>query len=142
MSRKARQQLLRERDRQARLREEELLVKNAERIKRMEGGFSRTPITAESRAAFRRSATLGTFNRAADACATPEPVRPAPKVVIPKPVPKYEGEMAVREKRAQEQYELMKLRTAPVGNKMGYQYIPPGSLDEADITSGKTRRRS
>ena len=47
-------------------------------------------------------------------------VDPTPVV---KSAPRYEGEMLKREQAAQDQYERMKLRVAPPGNKMGAQYL-------------------
>lgn len=53
--------------------------------------------------------------------------------------PKYSPEMQARENKAKAQYELMKMRTAPVANKGGYQYLT--DLDIQDLQSGGTRRR-
>lgn len=53
--------------------------------------------------------------------------------------PKYSPEMQAREDKAKARYEQMKLRTAPVFNKGGYQYLT--DLDIQDFQGGGTRRR-
>lgn len=55
-------------------------------------------------------------------------------------VPRYSGEMAERELKAKQEYERMKLRIGPVGNKMGDQYLTDSDL--ADFKKGLLRRRS
>ncbi len=47
--------------------------------------------------------------------------------------------LAQREEQAQEKYKEMKSRTAPVGNKMGYQYLTQTDVEEFKL--GLHRRR-
>jgi len=57
-----------------------------------------------------------------------------------KPNPRYTDEMATREEKAKQEYERMKMRVGPVGNKMGDQYLTDSDL--ADFKRGLLRRRS
>lgn len=143
MSRKARKQLLRERDRQRKQREEQVIEQKAQNLKEQVGGFSRTPMTEADRKRIRRSVTLGALQRLADSRVEPivrTPV-PAPGGIRYRNRPTYSGDMAIREAEALAHYEVMKSHTAPIGNKMGYQYVHPESQDALDIKAGLTRRR-
>ena len=51
---------------------------------------------------------------------------------------RYSGEMAEREKKAQEEIERKKKRVAPMGNKMAYQYI--GDNPDPEILKGLGRK--
>lgn len=142
MSRKAKQQLLRERDRQRKLREEQALETNAQKLKEQTGGFSRTPLTNETRAKIRRSNTLGVLTRLAADRIDNNVTRPVVQGGIKyRTQQRYEGEMEQREIAALAHYEVMKSHTAPLYNKGGLQYVPPGSADDADVRAGNTKRR-
>lgn len=142
MSRKAKQQLLRERDRQRKQRDEQAVEANAKKLQQQTGGFSRTPLTDEVRAKIKRSNTIGALSRLAAERVETNVSRP---VVVGgiryKAKPTYTGDMLEREQRALEQYEVMKSHTAPLYNKGGNQYVPPDSADAADVRTGGNRRR-
>jgi len=142
MSRKARKQLLRERDRQRKQREEQIVEEKVAKLKQEVGGFSRTPLTDEVRAKIRRVNSLGTLSRLVANRVVTEVSRPKPIGTIKyRSKPTYTGDMLERERRALERYEVMKSHTMPIGNKMGPQYVPPDSLDAADVRAGNTKRR-
>lgn len=142
MSRKARQQLLRERDRQRKQRDEQIVENRAQELKEQTGGFSRTPLTDEVRAKIRRSNSLGVLTRLAADRVETNITRPVVEGGIKyRTQQRYEGEMEQREIAALAQYEVMKSHTAPLYNKGGLQYVPPGSADDADVRAGNTKRR-
>jgi len=58
---------------------------------------------------------------------------------VAKAAPKYEGTMLEREQAAKAQYERMKMRVAPPGNKMGAQYLSESECEA--FRAGELRRR-
>lgn len=142
MSRKAKQQLLRERDRQRKQRDEQIIEANAKKLQEQTGGFSRTPLTDEVRAKIKRANTIGALSRLATDRIETNVSRPKVEGGIRyRSKPTYTGDMLEREQRALDRYEVMKSHTAPLYNKGGNQYVPPDSADAADVRTGGTRRR-
>lgn len=139
------QKLLALRDREHRLREQQVLdaqlQRNFERLKSEVGGFAR-PGTKASAPAIRKKARaeeqskrFGT--RYEVGARLPAKADPAPRDNLG---PRYTGDMARREAEALEQTKLLQNRVAPLGNKMGNQYMTDSDL--ADFKKGLLRRRS
>lgn len=141
-----RQKLLAQRDRERRLREQEVLDKNLDknlkRLKSLTGGFARPGTVARPglRKKAENQAQLVKFGPRLQMDINqrlPAKVDPIPKVPE---APQYEGDMAEREEAARQRTREMKARVGPVGNKMGPQYMTDSDL--ADERQGLLRRRS
>lgn len=141
-----RQKLLAQRDRERRLREQEVLdrdlANNLKRLKSLTGGFARPGTKAQAglRKKVENQAQLVKFGPRLQMDINqrlPAKVDPVPKVPE---APQYEGMMAEREEAAQQRTREMKARVGPVGNKMGSQYLTDADL--ADERRGLLRRRS
>lgn len=118
--------------------EAESLAKTMNRLKTLKSNFARTPLTKDKSLAvdlklktgptpYRRPSSLGSS------------LNEFVPVDIHKSSPKLSPEMQLREKKAKDEYEAKKARIAPIGNKMGYQYM--NDLDFADFKKGLLRRR-
>lgn len=141
-----RQKILAQRDRERRLREQEVLDKalasNLKRLKTMTGGFAR-PGTVAKAGLKRKSETEAQLVKFGPRLQMdinqrlPAKADPIPKVPE---IPQYEGDMAERQALAEQRTREMKARVGPVGNKMGPQYMTDSDL--ADERKGLLRRRS
>lgn len=132
----------RDREKQRRAEEQHSLKENALRLKALEGGFSRTPVTPEQRKAIKAKLAAEAQQAKFGRLELYEPLkaRIVPQVTAtPRESVKYEGQMLERELKALQETELRKKQVAPLGNKMGYQYVTGQDLE--DFKSGLTRRR-
>ena len=141
---KQRKALIRERDRQAREREEQQTAARAAELQTRTGGFSRTVLTPEKAKAMRKASFIeaATFKEARDMRGvTQRQYRDGPSLDIKqKETPRYSGEMAERQRAAEAEYEVMKSRTGPVYNKGGDQYFTEDMVRE--MRTGTLRRRN
>lgn len=132
---KARKALIRERDKQQRLRDEAELSKRADELKSMVGGFARKG----SKANLIKPPVFTVSSRV-------EPFLPAKvdRFTQAKVEPRLQKSVAAnlerRDLAAQNKLLELKSRVAPVYNKGGYQYLIDSDLE--DLQKGNTRRRS
>lgn len=110
--------------------EEELveLRKNYERLTSMTGGFARGGTLIKTKTRISPPDTLPFLPAKVDPLITQH------KTLV------YSGKLAVREELAKEKSLLLKARVAPIGNKMGAQYLNDSDL--ADFQKGLLRRRT
>lgn len=142
----SRQKLLAQRDRERRLRDQEVLdrklASNLKRLKSLTGGFARpgTVAAPNLRQKAAQAAQLARFGPRLQMDINqrlPAKADPVPK--IPEE-PQYDGELAKRQEAALQRTKEMQARVGPVGNKMGPQYMTDSDL--ADERKGLLRRRS
>lgn len=132
---KARKRRIRELDAEHKAREEAEVLANAERLKSLTAGFSRSPRIAKMA---RKSYLFEVNSRV-------EPFLPAKvdPVMRERKAPKLAqsvlDELPQREHAAAEKLKELKTRVGPAFNKGGYQYL--GDSDLADVRAGLTRRR-
>lgn len=107
--------------------EDRLLKENYERLKNLTGGFARGGEVKIIKKRLSPPSTLPFL---------PAKIDPPPKIMKKK---EYTGDLLDRELAAKEKYREMQSRIAPVGNKMGAQYL--NDTDLADFKKGLLRRR-
>lgn len=123
--------------------EEELeLARNLRQMQRQVGGFARPGTVAKP--GLRKRALAEEQAKRFGVRLAQESPRRGPARADPPPKdnmgPRYEGEMAERQRAAYEKTRELKNRVAPLGNKMGAQYMT--DTDLADFEKGLLRRRT
>lgn len=143
-SKKRRAALIRERNRKEQEAEVKRLQANWERIQNSTGGFALANSTTVAKGRPEPLLLHSVEKRfpgrfVAKVPSTQQiPKRGLGSIKV-KELPKYEGRMLEREQQAQEQTKLLKNRVAPIGNKMGPQYLNDSDL--SDFEKGLLRRR-
>jgi len=130
---KERKRRIRELDARAKAREAQELEKNAERLKSMTGGFSRSKREPIKVPLLKDNPRVTPFLPAKFDGPPARPGRPqlAPAVL---------ENLDVRNKQAAIRTQELQSRVGPVYNKGGYQFLTDSDLE--DLRSGRTRRRS